>query len=89
MNHQLDPSRTQSRVAGDVPGAAALSICESMLIALNDRKILNDKDARDVLADAAQSHRSAAPESTNAEMHLAVATLIEKIMNGENSVRRI
>jgi len=89
MNHQLDSSRKHTHVVGDVAGAAALSICESMLIALNDRKILEDKDARDVLADAALSHRSAAPESPNPELHLAVAALIEKIMNGENSIRRI
>jgi len=72
-----------------VSGAAALSICESMLIALNDHKILNDHDARSILVDAAQTHRNAVADSAHGDMHLAVADLIEKIMNGKNSVRKI
>lgn len=42
-------------------GAAALSICESLLIALNDLKIINDKETRAVLTDAAETHRIAMP----------------------------
>jgi hypothetical protein len=87
MNHQPDALKAQN--AENVNGAAALSICESMLIALNDLKIINDKDAHNVLLDAAATHRSAGPSSEDPGMHTAVADLIEKIMNGKNSVRRI
>jgi len=66
-----------------------LSICESILIALNDLKILNDKEAHNVLLDAAATHRTAAPSSDDPGMHTAVANLIELIMDGKNSVRRI
>ena len=40
-------------------GAIAPSICESLLIALNDLKILGDKETHDILVDAATSHRNA------------------------------
>jgi len=70
-----------------VVGAAALSICESLLIALNDLKIINDKDTRAVLTDAAETHRIAVPGSLNPEEHRAVADLIDRIVDGKNSVR--
>ena len=87
MNDHVNAPKTQS--AEKVTAAAALSICESILIALNDLKIMNDKDAHNVLLDAAATHRDAAPSSPDPGLHTAVADLIEKIMNGKNSVRRI
>lgn len=72
-----------------IRGAAALSICESLLIALNDLKVLSDKDARAILEDAVASHRHAVLEVPIATTHhLAVATLIENIIAGRNSVRK-
>ena len=68
-------------------GAAALSICESLLIALNDLKIIDDKETRAVLQDAAESHRSAVAGSSNPDEHRAVADLIDRIVEGKNSVR--
>lgn len=68
-------------------GAAALSICESLLIALNDLKIIDAKETRAVLVDAAQTHRNAIAGSTNAAEHRAVADLIDRIVEGKNSVR--
>lgn len=84
--HDFDkPDDTDKTTAG----AAALSICESLLIALNDLKIISDEDAHAVLEDAAATHRSAISDSKNPEEHRAVAALIERIMNGKNSVRKI
>lgn len=68
-------------------GAAALSICESLLIALNDLKIIDDKETRAVLQDAAESHRIAMPGSKNPDEHRAIAELIDRIVDGGNSVR--
>jgi len=68
-------------------GAAALSICESLLIALNDLKIIDDKETRAVLLDAAESHRNAIEGSKNPDEHRAIATLIDRIIDGKNSVR--
>ena len=60
-------------------GAAALSICESLLIALNELKIIDDKKARAVLEDAAATRRNAIPVSSNPDEHRAVAAVIERI----------
>ena len=81
MNDPNDADKTTA-------GTAALSICESLLIALNDLKIIPDKETRGVLEDAAESHRNAMPGSTNPEEHRAVAALIDRIMDGKNSVRK-
>jgi hypothetical protein len=66
-------------------GAAALSICESLLIALSDLKIIDDKETRAILVDAAESHRRAIPGSSNPDEHRAVAALIDRIIDGKNS----
>ncbi len=41
-------------------GMAALGICESLLLALTGLKILDEQDARDLLADVASTHKEAA-----------------------------
>lgn len=71
----------------DVPGTAALAICESLLLALNDRNILPEKEILGILKDAAAAHRFAAPDG-KADLHAAVAALITDIIDGGNSVRR-
>lgn len=60
-----------------VAGIAALSICESLLIALVELKIITEKEGRSVLLDAAESHRKAIPDAGGAKEHRAVAELIE------------
>lgn len=72
----------------DISGTAALSICESLLLALNDRKVLPEKEIVGILRDAAAAHESAAGVGEYAEMHAAVAALINGILAGGNSVRR-
>lgn len=70
---------------GNAPGIAALSICESLLLALSDLKIMGAKEAAGVLHDAAAAHRQASTGSTEAAMHLEVAAIIERIIAGGNS----
>ena len=70
----------------DVAGQAALAICESLLLALNDRKILPEREIIGILQDAAAAHESVS--DGDPEMHRAVARLIEKIITSGNSVRR-
>lgn len=72
----------------DYSGRAALSICESLLLALNDHDVLPESDIVGVLADAASTHENAAVEGEDRETHLGVAALIRKIIAGGNSVRR-
>jgi len=71
----------------DVAGTAALNKCESMLLALNDRKILPEAEIVGLLRDAAATHEEA-PEDGKADLHAAVAELIRAILAGGNSVRR-
>ena len=70
-----------------IEGMAALSICKSMLIALNDLKIINDHESRALLEDAAESHRKAIPGSPDSDQHRAVAALIERFIHGGTWVR--
>jgi hypothetical protein len=71
----------------DVAGLAALTICESLLLALNDRNVLPEREIVGILRDAATVH-SSAPEGSDSALHKAVAALINKIIDGGNSVRR-
>lgn len=69
-------------------GIAALSICEALLLALNDTKILPEREIMGVLKDAAVSHENARGSSSEMEMHSNVAAMINRIISGGNSVRR-
>lgn len=71
----------------DVAGLAALAICESLLLALNDRNVLPEREIVGVLKDAAAAH-SSPPAGGNLDVHKAVAALINRIIDGGNSVRR-
>lgn len=72
----------------DVAGNAALAILESLLLSLNDRKILPEHEIMGILKDAAAAHENAPTDGSAGAMHAGVATLINKIISGGNSVRR-
>lgn len=72
----------------DIAGTAALAICESLLLALNDRNVLPEKEIVGILRDAAAAHSSDSGDDGQAELHTAVAALINGILDGGNSVRR-
>lgn len=74
-------------VPHDVAGTAALAICESLLLALNDHKILPESEIVGVLEDAAAAHENLPPGELDL-LHTAVVTLINAILAGGNSVRR-
>ncbi|MBX9605539.1 MAG: hypothetical protein K2Y51_04910 [Gammaproteobacteria bacterium] len=69
-------------------GIAALSICEALLLAMNDHKLLPEAEIVGVLRDAAASHEDAVGTESETETHRGVAELIKKIIAGGNSVRR-
>ena len=71
----------------DVEGMAALGICESLLVALTDLKIISDKDARDLLSDVATAHNEAATLSQTPEKHQAVVEIVQRILTGKNGIR--
>lgn len=69
-------------------GQAALSICEALLLAMNDRGMLPEHEIIGLLRDAAASHENAVGSERDMEDHRAVAALINAIIAGGNSVRR-
>ncbi len=72
----------------DHSGMAALSICEALLLAMNDHELLSEREIMGVLHDAAASHVNAFGPNGEKENHQAVAALINRIISGGNSVRR-
>lgn len=72
----------------DYAGIAALSICEALLLALNDSELLPEQEILGVLQDAAAAHENAGGTDNEKETHQAVAELINQIIAGGNSVRR-
>lgn len=72
----------------DINGLAALTICESLLLALNDQKILPEREIMGVLRDAVATHQNAPSDAYSADVHEQVAALISRIIDGGNSVRR-
>jgi hypothetical protein len=72
----------------DYSGMAALSICEALLLAMNDHKLLPEHEIVGVLRDAAATHENALGPDSDREAHRAVASLINMIIAGGNSVRR-
>jgi hypothetical protein len=68
-------------------GTAALGICESLLLALTDLKIISSKDARDLLMDVASTHEQAGPTSQDPEKHRAVVEIVQRILAGKNGAR--
>ncbi|WOI52192.1 hypothetical protein [Parvularcula sp. LCG005] len=70
-----------------IEGVAALTICEALLLALNDHGVLPEDEILGVLRDAAAAHEQP-PTKNDPELHKAVADLIRAIIAGGNSVRR-
>lgn len=68
-------------------GLAALSICESLLIALTEKGLLKADEAYFVLEDAVMAHRNAIQERRAVALHEAAVKLIELIMANSNSIR--
>ncbi|GGB55583.1 hypothetical protein GCM10011316_29540 [Roseibium aquae] len=67
-------------------GMAALSICQALLLALNDAQILPEKEIMGVPSDAAATHDNARGSAADTESHRAVAALIRRIIAGGNSI---
>lgn len=70
----------------DAEGLAALGICESLLLALADLKVISEQDVRDLLTDVATTHTEAAIASQTPERHQAVVTIVKDILAG-NTLR--
>jgi hypothetical protein len=72
----------------DADGTAALGICESLLLALTDAKILSEQDARALLTDVVTTHQEAVCASDSPGKHHAVIAIVQRILAGKNGVRQ-
>jgi hypothetical protein len=67
-------------VPTDPAGQAALAICESLLLALAETKVIAAHEVHGVLADAAAVHREAGHDDDGFGLHAAAADLIEDML---------
>ncbi len=75
---------TQTPRSMDAEGLAALGICESLVLALTDLKVLSEQDARDLFDDVVTTHTDAAAKSATPDRHHAVVEIIQRILAGKN-----
>ena len=68
-------------------GVAALSICESLLLAMGDLKIMGEHNAIGIITDAANAHRGAGASPEERALHAEVTAILDRIIAGGNSVR--
>jgi len=73
----------------NIQGAAALSICESLLLCLGDMGVIEDKDVVGILEDAASAHSKENISKDNIDHHQEIHDLIKQIIKGGNSVRHL
>lgn len=81
------PKMPERAGSNDAEGVAALSICESLLLALNDLKIVSEEDTRDLLTDVATTHQEAAVSSLSPDRHQAVVTIVRRMLAARNGLR--
>ena len=68
-------------------GLAALSICESLILSLGDRGLLDERETKGLLEDVITTHQNVAPTSDDPALHNAVVRLVNRILKGENAAR--
>jgi hypothetical protein len=66
---------------------AGYAILESLLISLEERRVLRKDEIHDLLTDAAEAHREHAKTSSDGSGHLRVARLIERFRQRGNGTR--
>jgi len=75
-------------IDGAASGVAALSICESLLLAMGDLKLMGEREVVGVVTDAASAHRNAGSSARDKALNLAVVNILDRIVAGGNSIRR-
>jgi hypothetical protein len=71
----------------DADGLAALGICESLLLALTDTKVISEQEAHDLLAHVVTTHHEAASTSPTPEKNRAVVEIVQCILADNNGLR--
>lgn len=73
-------------VQGPAAGLAALAICESLLLALSDLKIIGERETRGVLEDAAAAFRNGSVSAHATVIKLEVVAILERIIAGRSAI---
>jgi hypothetical protein len=84
----MENNLTQNTDPFDARGMAALAICESLLLALTDLKVISERDAHELLNDVVATHNEAAVASETPEKHQAVVAIVQRILAGTNGTPR-
>jgi hypothetical protein len=84
MEYQM----TEDAQFPNADGMAALGICESLLVALTDLKVISEQDARDLLTDVLTAHNEAAEASLTPIKHQSVVDIVQRILDGKNGLRQ-
>ena len=71
----------------DMSGTAALAICESLLLALNDHGVLPKHEIIGLLEDAAAAHIPVPGDTGITDGHAATVLLINRIIESSASMR--
>jgi hypothetical protein len=85
----MSRKETLMSTASEHAGQAALSICEALLLAMNDHGVLPEHEIVGVLRDAAATHENAVGTEEEMRAHRSIAALINSIIADANSVRRV
>jgi|GEM_PF-1069830 len=65
-----------------VVALAALSICESMLLSLEDRGLVDEEERRNLLQDVVETHLKVAAQGGDPVLHKAVARVARNLQAG-------
>jgi hypothetical protein len=76
-------TKFEGELLHETNGTAALGICESLLLALIDLKLISEKVAHDLLSDVITTHTDAAEWSKVPQKHQAVAEIVQRILIGK------
>jgi hypothetical protein len=71
----------------DPAGAAALGICESLLHALTDGKVISQQEVRGLLTDVVTTHEQTAEISEMPEKHHAVVAIVQRMLDSMNATQ--
>lgn len=75
-------------IKSTAPGVAALSICESLLLALSDLKLISPREVTGILEDAAGAHHENGTATASTELDREVVIVIDRIIAaGKTSFR--
>jgi len=72
----------------EVAGTATVAICESLLLAWDDRNILPEIEILGVLKDVAAAHAPNPGDDGQDDLHKKVAAWVNEILASGNYVRR-